>query len=298
MILKQWYAMGLVITSVCMASLSWAQTPEERGLAIAVEADKRDSGWIDGRSDMVMILRNRQGQESVRELKVSSLEVEDDGDKSLTVFESPRDVRGTALLTYSHKVESDDQWLFLPALKRVKRIASRNKSGPFMGSEFAYEDLSAFEIEKYRFNYLKDDSINGQDVFVVEQIPTDKNSGYTKQTVWLDKAHYRPLNVEFYDRKDSLLKTLSFSDYKQYLNQYWRAHTMAMTNHQTGKTAPVHLGRPWHPYRPAAPASRSTAHRGFHALPSSGSPARQPVLQAAFPFQKPDTKTPDRLPAG
>ncbi len=79
-----------------------------------------------------------------------------------------------------------------------------------MGSEFAYEDLSSFEIEKYRFNYLKDDSINGQDVFVVEQIPTDKNSGYTKQTVWLDKAHYRPLKVEFYDRKGSLLKTLFF----------------------------------------------------------------------------------------
>lgn len=234
--LKQWYAMGLVITSVCMAGLSWAQTPEERGLAIAVEADKRDSGWIDGRSDMVMILRNRQGQESVRELKVSSLEVEDDGDKSLTVFESPRDVRGTALLTYSHKVESDDQWLFLPALKRVKRIASRNKSGPFMGSEFAFEDLSSQEVEKYTYAYLRDEAFDGEDCFVVERYPVDKNSGYTKQVAWVDKSEYRVRKVDYYDRKGTLLKTLHNTEFHLYVERFWRPHHAYMQNHQTGKS--------------------------------------------------------------
>ncbi|MCR9629478.1 outer membrane lipoprotein-sorting protein [Vibrio antiquarius] len=209
---------------------------EAKGLEIAQERKARDEGWGDSVATMKMILRNAQGESSTRLMRLQSLEVEDDGDKGLTIFDEPRDVKGTAFLNHSHTVGADDQWLYLPALKRVKRISSRNKSGPFMGSEFAYEDLSSFEIEKYRFNYLKDDTINGQDVFVIEQIPTDKNSGYTKQTVWLDKAHYRPLKVEFYDRKGSLLKTLSFSDYKQYLNQYWRAHTMAMTNHQTGKS--------------------------------------------------------------
>ncbi|ELB2747304.1 outer membrane lipoprotein-sorting protein [Vibrio alginolyticus] len=209
---------------------------EAKGLEIAQERKARDEGWGDSVATMQMILRNAQGESSTRLMRLQSLEVDGDGDKGLTIFDEPRDVKGTAFLNHSHTVGADDQWLYLPALKRVKRISSRNKSGPFMGSEFAYEDLSSFEIEKYRFNYLKDDSINGQDVFVVEQIPTDKNSGYIKQTVWLDKAHYRPLKVEFYDRKGSLLKTLSFSDYKQYLNQYWRAHTMAMTNHQTGKS--------------------------------------------------------------
>ncbi|HHX8565855.1 outer membrane lipoprotein-sorting protein [Vibrio sp. RM-44-3] len=209
---------------------------EAKGLEIAQERNARDEGWGDSVATMKMILRNAQGESSTRLMRLQSLEVEDDGDKGLTIFDEPRDVKGTAFLNHSHTVGADDQWLYLPALKRVKRISSRNKSGPFMGSEFAYEDLSSFEIEKYRFNYLKDDTINGQDVFVIEQIPTDKSSGYTKQTVWLDKAHYRPLKVEFYDRKGSLLKTLSFSDYKQYLNQYWRAHTMAMTNHQTGKS--------------------------------------------------------------
>lgn len=105
-----------------------------------------------------------------------------------------------------------------------------------MGSEFAYEDLSSFELEKYTFNYLKDDTVSGTSTFVLEQIPTDKNSGYTKQLVWLDQQHYRPLKVEFYDRKGALLKTLQFEEYKQYLDQYWRAHSMAMVNHQTGKS--------------------------------------------------------------
>ncbi len=209
---------------------------EAKGLEIAQERKARDEGWGDSVATMQMTLRNAQGESSTRLMRLQSLEVEDDGDKGLTIFDEPRDVKGTAFLNHSHSVGADDQWLYLPALKRVKRISSRNKSGPFMGSEFAYEDLSSFEIEKYHFNYIKDDTINGQNAFVVEQTPTDKNSGYTKQKVWLDKTHYRPQKIEFYDRKGALLKTLSFSDYKQYLNQYWRAHTMAMINHQTEKS--------------------------------------------------------------
>ena len=110
-----------------------AETPEARGLAIATEADQRDSGFGDYTSDVKMILRNKQGQESVREIRSSTLEVEGDGDKSMTIFDKPRDIQGTALLSFTHKEGPDDQWLYLPALKRVKRIASDNKSGPFMG---------------------------------------------------------------------------------------------------------------------------------------------------------------------
>lgn len=210
-------------------------TPE-RGLEIAKERKARDEGWKDSIATMEMILKNAQGESSTRAMRLKSFEVSGDGDKGLTIFDQPRDVKGTAFLNHSHTVEADDQWLYLPALKRVKRISSRNKSGPFMGSEFAYEDLSSFELEKYTFNYLKDDTVSGTSTFVLEQIPTDKNSGYTKQLVWLDQQHYRPLKVEFYDRKGALLKTLQFEEYKQYLNQYWRAHSMAMVNHQTGKS--------------------------------------------------------------
>ncbi|CZF83746.1 outer membrane lipoprotein-sorting protein [Grimontia marina] len=208
---------------------------EARGMEIAKERKQRDEGWKDSVSALTMVLENANGDSSERKLRINALEVDGEGDKGLTIFDEPRDVRGTVFLNYSHVSGPDDQWLYLPALKRTKRIASRNKSGPFMGSEFAYEDLSSFELEKYRFKYLGDEQIEGLDSFVLEQIPTDQYSGYTRQKVWLDKAHYRPLKVEFFDRKDTLLKTLTFQDYMQYQSKFWRAHEMVMTNHQTGK---------------------------------------------------------------
>jgi hypothetical protein len=105
-----------------------------------------------------------------------------------------------------------------------------------MGSGFSFEDLSSFELEKYRYNYLGDEKINSLDSFMVEQFPVDENSGYTKRIVWLDKEEYRVQKIDFYDRKDSLLKTLTYNDYKQYLSKYWRADSALMVNHQNGKS--------------------------------------------------------------
>jgi outer membrane lipoprotein-sorting protein len=213
-----------------------AATPQQRGLEIATEAERRDSGFHDSTASMKMLLRNKQGQESTRDIRVRTLEQVDDGDKSLTIFDQPADVKGTAFLSFTHKTGPDDQWLYLPALKRVKRISSRNKSGPFMGSEFAYEDISSQELEKYTYKYLRDEMFQGMDCFVIERDPVDEYSGYTRQEVWIDKAEYRPQQIVFYDRKNAKLKTLVFSDYRQYLDRYWRARVMEMENHQTGKS--------------------------------------------------------------
>ena len=213
-----------------------AETVEERGLAIAKEGDRRDTGFNDLQAVMSMTLRNKHGEESMRHMRTKTLEVEGDGDKTLIIFDRPRDVKGTAMLTFSHKSGQDDQWLYLPALKRVKRISSRNKSGPFMGSEFAYEDLSSQEVEKYSYKFLREETLDGVEMFVNERDPIDPNSGYTRQVVWIDKAEYRPFKIDFYDRKNSLLKSLTFEGYQQYLGQYWRAEKMFMINHQTGKS--------------------------------------------------------------
>jgi len=225
-----------VVVAMLAPALAFAGPAEDKGLEIAKEADRRDTGFGDLTAQMVMTLRNKRGQESTRELEVRTLEVDGDGDKSLTVFHSPRDVRGTALLTFSHAVEADEQWLYLPALRRVKRIASNNKSGPFMGSEFAYEDLSSQEVDKYKYKFVKDDKVDGIDCFLIERYPVDKDSGYTKQLVWLDKDEYRARKIDYYDRKGELLKTFTASEYKQYLKKYWRAHKMDMVNHQNGKS--------------------------------------------------------------
>lgn len=224
------------ILALLAPALAFAGAAEDKGLAIAKEAERRDEGFGDSKSKMVMILRNKRGQESKRELEIRTLEVKGDGDKSITVFHTPRDVRGTALLTYSHGVDPDDQWLYLPALRRVKRIASNNQSGPFMGSEFAYEDLSSQELDKYTYKYLEDARIDGVDCFLLEQYPVRKDSGYTRLQTWMDKDEYRVRKIDFYDRKGALLKTLTPSDYKQYLGKHWRANKMNMVNHQTGKS--------------------------------------------------------------
>lgn len=213
-----------------------ADEAADRGLAIATDRKQRDAGWNNSESAVTMTLRNAQGEESVRKIRSKSLEVADDGDKGLTIFDEPRDVKGTAFLNFSHIGKPDDQWLYLPALKRVKRIASRNKSGPFMGSEFAYEDMSSFELDKYSFRYLGDETVAGHDCYKVEQTPLDKFSGYTRQVVWLDKDELRVHKIDFYDRKKSLLKTLTLTDHQLYKERYWRAHTATMVNHQTGKS--------------------------------------------------------------
>lgn len=221
----------------CVPAGCFAESPEEKGLAIALEADIRDAGFTDFTADMLMILRNKHGRESKRAIRIRTLEVENDGDKSLSIFDTPRDVKGTAFLTFSHKVGDDDQWLYLPALKRVKRISSRNKSGSFMGSEFAYEDIASQEVEKYTYKFFREETYEGRDCFVNESYPVDlKNSGYTRLVSWRDKDECRLWKVEYYDRKQAHLKTLTFKDYEQYLGQYWRAAEMAMVNHQNGKS--------------------------------------------------------------
>jgi len=227
---------ALVLTLIAYSSISIAQSAQEKGLTIAKERKLRDKGWGDSSGEMSMILRNAQGEEVERKMRLKSLELLDDGDKGMTIFDQPLDVKGTVFLNFTHAIEPDDQWMYLPKLSKVKRIRSRNKSGPFMGSEFAFEDMSSFEIEKYEFKYLRDETFEGQDSFVIEQVPTDENSGYSKQIVWVDKKHYRVLRIKFFDRKDSLLKELINDDFVLYLEKYWRPMRVEMFNEQNGKS--------------------------------------------------------------
>lgn len=222
--------------------ISVAETAEEKGLAIAREADRRGEGFGDFQAAMRMVLVSKRGDTSERELRVMTLEGKgaEEGDKSLTIFDTPADVRGTALLTWSYKNRDDDQWLYLPALRRVKTIASRNQSGSFMGSEFAFEDMRAQEVEKYTYKFLREEPCGQLACFVIERDPVDEHSGYTKQVVWMDTDEYRVQKADYYDRKNSLLKTLTVSDHKEYKGRFWRPDKMEMVNHQTGKSTVLH----------------------------------------------------------
>ena len=226
-----------VLPGMPLQKASAADQEEEKGLQIARDARKQDEGFGNFAAGMSMVLRNKKGQESLREVRVKVLEAENDGNMSLFVFDQPRDARGTALLIHGHKDRPDDQWLYLPALKRVKRISSSNRSGSFMGSEFTYEDMTVQEVEKFTYRYLRDEPCgDGLDCVVTERAPVEKGSVYRRQVVWRDKAELRVWKVEYFDRKDAHLKTLTLGEYQQYLESYWRAGKMIMVNHLTGKS--------------------------------------------------------------
>lgn len=238
-------AIALVTTQAAVAApvskdlldrIASSEDASIKGLHIAEAADIRDEGWGDWKAEAEMVLLNSHGQTSSRQMSFKALEQMDEGDKRLIVFDQPRDVKGTAFLVFSKKVGNDDRWLYLPALKRVKRISSSNQSGPFVGSEFAYEDLSSQEVEKYTYQYVRKEQLNGIETFVVERIPTDPKSGYTRQLNWYDVEAFRTLKTEYYDRKGELLKTFEATDWKLYEGEWWRAHLFTMVNHQTGKS--------------------------------------------------------------
>ena len=210
-----------------------AETPEEKGLRITLETDAKSSGYKGSSGEMEMLLVNAFGDQVTRKMTFRGTETAHDGDRSLIEFRAPADVKGTRMLTWSHKKDQDDQWLYLPSFKRVKRISARSRTGSFMGSEFAYEDLGSQEVEKYTYKWLEDAEVDGRKAWVIERKPVGK-SGYSRQVSWVDHEYAGPLKIDFYDRKGELLKTMTFSEYKQ-LDRWWRVHRIDVVNHQTRK---------------------------------------------------------------
>ncbi|CAM2005450.1 outer membrane lipoprotein-sorting protein [Acanthopleuribacter pedis] len=213
-----------------------AQSPEKKGLEIAKENEKMNDGFVGEYAEMTMVLINAHGDRIERKMTTQTRETKREGDQSVSLFLWPADVKGTKMLTWTYKKKDDDQWLYLPALKRVKRISSRNKSGAFMGSEFAYEDLGSQEVEKFKHKWLEDTRLDGREVWKLQRIPVSRKSGYSKQITWVDKEYHNPLKTEYYDRKGELMKTATFRDYRK-LGEHWRVHEIEMNNHQTKKSS-------------------------------------------------------------
>lgn len=201
-------------------------------LEVAQKSEDMMSGFGDATSTMQMTLINAAGQKKVRSMKMQVLEGEDE-DKSLMEFLTPADVKGTKFLSYEHVNKDDDQWLYLPALKRVKRIASKNKSGAFMGSEFSYEDLSAFNVKKYIYEEGQAPLKDG--LYIIQSKPLSKYSGYTKLLSYIDAKTFLVKKIEYFDRKKELLKSAIFEDYQHFPNVY-RIGKITMKNIQNDKT--------------------------------------------------------------
>lgn len=225
------------IVIVAATSTATSETAEEKGLRIATEA--RDAGAGFGSFEVTgdMVLQDSSGDKSVRQFLAKALEAGKE-DRTLLVFQKPRDMRGTALLTYSD-ASRDRQWVYFPSTKRVRRITGSTKTSSFAGSEFTYEDLTTPPLERFSYRWVRDESCPyaaGRNCFVIERTPKDRGSGYRLQVVWINMANYTIDRVDFFDRKNTRIKTLTVTGYKKYKGKYWRADQSLMTNHRTKKS--------------------------------------------------------------
>lgn len=219
------------------------ETPEQKGLRLAEEAKAAAKGYHQQSATGRMVLRDAQGNTNERSFESRILEdldeTDEEGLRGIIIFLSPPDIKNTALLTIGQKSADDYQWLYLPALKRVKRISGTSKTGAFVGSEFSFEDLSAAAIEDYEYKWLSEEPCPDQAGLtcnVIERRPKDDESGYSRIVSWEEVGTFRHFKTDFYDRKGTLLKTLTVTRQEKFNDRWWRAMDMVMSNHITGKS--------------------------------------------------------------
>lgn len=232
--------LALALTTVVAAAAGRAvplraESAAERGLRIVTSASARGDGYSDLTAKGEMILLTGSGQSSTRRFDNRWIEISSHETRSLLVFNWPGDIRRTGLLTHTFKRKSDDQWLYLPAMERVRRISGSGRSGSFVGSEFAYEDMADQEVDKFDHAWVEDGPCpNGSSTcHVIDRFPRS-GSGYNRQRIWLDTSELRLQQVQYFDRRNAHVKTLSISGYRKYLGRFWRASRMDMFNHLTG----------------------------------------------------------------
>ena len=202
-----------------------AQTGDE----IAKEVYNR-AAPDNGESDMTMTLISSKGKERQRFLHQY---FKDYGDieKSTMFFKSPADVKNTSFMNYTYDDDrDDDQWLYLPALKKVKRISGGSKDDYFMGSDFTYEDMEKRNPNKDHHKLLKTETLEGETCYVVESTPKEEGQ-YSKRVAWVIKDKWIPLKIEFYDEDEELLKVLKITKYEE-IKGYWIVMSQLMENVQ------------------------------------------------------------------
>jgi outer membrane lipoprotein-sorting protein len=216
----------------------FAQTPS--GLDIMKQVDERYTGDT-ARYNLTMTLVSGRSSPRVRELTYYYKDY-GDTEKVLMVFKSPRDVAGTGYLSFSYDDDSkdDDIWLYLPAMKRTRRITGSGKNDDFMGSDFTYEDMGDRSLGKDTFALQGEEVIDGEACRVVEARAKDPKDPYGRRIVWVRKDSLVIASVDYYDRQNRLLKTLRMSGITQ-IDGIWTAARMEMTNVQNNHSTVIEM---------------------------------------------------------
>ena len=220
----------LILTSVLSTTLA-AQTGSEI-MQNVIDAQEVDSSAM----DIQMTLIDKDGSRGTR--RIQTLILNDNGlTKTITLFHEPASVRNTRFLTVENDGRTDDQWIFLPSLRKVKRIASGEKDGSFMGSDFSYADMgsSVSSVDDSTHTILKEEDCNGRKCFVVESIPSPgADSNYGKYVSWVDKISWLTVKVEFYSKNGlKQIKELNSENISRE-NGHWVAKIITMETLESG----------------------------------------------------------------
>lgn len=197
---------------------------------------------LDGSEAVMKMTIDDKGQTRERKLTMAT-KLYDGGktEKRIFRFLSPADVKGTGVLVFDYDNKGDDVWMFVPALRKTRRIVSSQRSQSFMGSEFSYGDLNIPTLDEFDYALVKEEPAGGEDCWVIDVKPKSKETadseGYSKKTVWVSKKQYAVMKALYYDLGGKLLKELDSSDIKQIdpKNKRFRAMKMQMTNKQNGR---------------------------------------------------------------
>jgi len=183
-----------------------------------------------------------KGRERVRKTSMASRTF-DNGriEKRIIRFLSPAEVKGTGLLIFDNEDESDDMWIFMPALRKTRRIVSSEKSKSFMGSEFSNADMTAPVLDDFSYKILGSENINGVECWKIEKLPLDEDisdeTGISREILWVSKKQYISVRSEYYDLDEELWKIRISSDVKEITTGKYMASYMKMENIQNGRTS-------------------------------------------------------------
>lgn len=226
----------LLFVAVVLVGAIAEAAPSKSALDIIKRAELNAAGFTDMVNRVSMILKDQDGNSSEREMLIKVLALDDGQSKSLTIFTKPSREKGIALLTHTHATENDEQWLYLPASKRVKKIASNKLGASFRGSEFTYEDISNQDNDQYRFELVSEEDCGSSRCFVVDRFPVFSESSYSRTRLYIDTVQYLLQKGEFFDKEKKLLKTMAATNYQKHSNGLWKPESLMMMNSQTHKS--------------------------------------------------------------
>lgn len=234
--MKTTLSKALIVISALAVFFSFSSS-QPTGLEIIKESDKRGSS-NDQSVTVTMELINKKGAKQTRKLEFVEKTSDDNKRSSLISFIYPTDVKGTGFLSIENTDRDDDRWLYMPALKRIRRISASSKGDSFMGSDFSYEDLEREKFDKNNYTLVESKTIDGKDCYVVDCQPKNAdilNSSYTKKRFYIAKSNYVAVKIEYYDKENALFKIYTATEIKEISGSgKRRAHFMKMENLKTG----------------------------------------------------------------